>query len=311
MHFNKDKFLHIANLYIHPRDAKHLHNSTIDSDITKCFEFITRHKNVMLVGDINAHSNLWFSKHTDKRGELISNLLSDSNQIILNLNYSTRQPSTVSQQPTSPDITTIASNLSHNATWEILHALSSDHLPIKITFNTKTNFKMTQNRNMYTNYKKANWEQYQKEIEELIPNDTTITDVHLANNLLTNIILKSDKHHIPKGKIQNSFKEILPEEIRNKISERDKLRKKDSTNCKIEQLNKDIKESIANHKTNLWKEKLDKNWDHKNNTYILWNTISSLSNKKSKCIKNTTIKFNNKIYDSHQNIAEQFRFNII
>jgi hypothetical protein len=201
LHFNKDKFLHIANLYIHPRDAQHPHNSTIDSDIKKCVEFVTKHKNAMLTGDINAHSTLWFSKNTDKRGELITNLLSDSDQVILNLNCSTRQPSTASQQPTSPDITTIASNLSHYATWEILHALSSDHLPIKITLNTKTNFKMIQNRNMYTNYKKANWEQYQKEIEELIPNDTTITDVHLANSLLTNIILKSDKHHIPKGKM--------------------------------------------------------------------------------------------------------------
>ena len=43
-----------------------------------------------------------------------------------------------------------------------------------------------------------------------------------------------------------------------------------------------INKEITAYKTNLWKEKLDKNWDHKQNTHILWNTISSLENKNPK-----------------------------
>ena len=47
---------------------------------------------------------------------------------------------------------------------------------------------------------------------------------------------------------------------------------------KIKTLNDQITKLISEHKTNLFKEKLNENWDHTTNGLILWQTINRLSN---------------------------------
>src|SRR6188508_3686911 len=106
--------------------------------------------------------------------------------------------------------------------------------------------------------------------------------------------LSADEHYVPKGKIKTK-NTILPDPIRQKISERDSIRKTNPKDSSLTTLNNEINKLISDHKTNIWKEKLDKNWDHKNNSHMLWNTISALSNKKTKSSPNASIKFNEKI----------------
>src|SRR6478609_3252152 len=45
-------------------------------------------------------------------------------------------------------------------------------------------------------------------------------------------------------------------------------------------MNDDIIKQISDHKTNLRKDKLHQNWDHKTNTRTYWNKLNSLNNKK-------------------------------
>ena len=96
--------------------------------------------------DINAHSPIWHSHTTDHRGDLIADLLGNSDHITLNTNTHTRLPFAANQRPTSPDITSITTNLYNRTHWETLNALNSDHLPILTTINTRTNFRLQQNR---------------------------------------------------------------------------------------------------------------------------------------------------------------------
>ena len=117
--------------------------------------------------------------------------------------------------------------------------------------------------------------------------------MHVANKILTNAILASDKHNIPKGKIKTNLK-LLPKEILDLIQERNKLRKLNSRDPKIKDINDDINKQIRDHKEKLWKEKLSQNWDHKTNTHIFWNTLHQLQNKTTKQEPNRTIIFNNK-----------------
>src|SRR6187399_3321319 len=109
----------------------------------------------------------------------------------------TRKPYAQNQQPSSPDITLISSNLVQNTTWAIRHKLSSEiHLPILIDINTKTRFRQTAQKRSYTNYRKADWTNFTAEIEDHIPDPDTIDDVHTANEILTNIILSANEHYV-------------------------------------------------------------------------------------------------------------------
>ena len=301
LHLN-NKEINLANIYIPPRTDK---NETDDQTVTQCFNTLTTQPNILITGDVNAHSKLWHSTIEDHRGSTIADLITNSNLITLNADSPTRVPVASNQQNTSPDISAISNNLYEYTTWETIQDLPSDHLPIKIKINTKSQFRSKDNKKMYTNYKKANWQDFTSEIETALEDTTDPTDVHNSNKLITNLILKADKHHIPKGKI-NTHHLILPENIRNKIKERNELRKQDSKNPKLNEMNKEINKLIQTHRTNLWKEKLNENWNHKVNSKKFWKILNNLSNKNPTQQLNRTIKFKNSNRIKAKEISESF-----
>ena len=173
------------------------------------------------------------------------------------------------------------------------------------TINTRTNFRLQQNRQTYTKYNKANWQNFTTETESSFRNINPPSDTHTANKILTNIILNADKHNIPKGKIHHNCK-LLPEDIRTKINTRNNIRKHNPLDPNLAQLNNEITSDIQHHKTALWKSHLDGNWDHRENTHTLWKTLKNLSNKKMHTNKNHTISFNNKPSVTSTQIANSF-----
>ena len=305
LHITHTKIYTIANIYISPRNTTSPDHATCDADITSCIQYITNLPNSIISGDINAHSPIWHSHTTDHRGDLIADLLGNSDHITLNTNTHTRLPFAANQRPTSPDITSITTNLYNRTHWETLNALNSDHLPILTTINTRTNFRLQQNRQTYTNYNKANWQSFTTETESSFRNINPQSDTHTANKILTNIILNADKHNIPKGKIHHNCK-LLSEDIRTKINTRNNIRKHNPLDPNLAQLNNEITSDIENHKTALWKSHLDGNWDHRENTHTLWKTLKNLSNKKMHTNKNHTISFNNKPSVTTTQIANSF-----
>jgi hypothetical protein len=306
IHLSKKKEVNIANIYIPPRDTSRTLD-TEDQEITQCLTHTTGMPNTIITGDLNAHSKTWFNNtDDDHRGELVAKIISSSEQIILNTNTHTRIPK-FNQQPTSPDVTTISSNMQTHTTWNTLPALNSDHLPIMITIKTKSNYRLIQNRRTFTNYNKANWEKYRDEIEEEIAKtERHPTNVHTANSFLTNCILTADKRNIPKGKIKNNAKNFLPAHITDKITERDNIRRQNPHDPRLQDINNDISTQIQTHKADIWKNKLEQNWDHKTNTHVLWKTIHNLENKKPPQQLNRTIQFNNKTETTAQEIATAF-----
>src|SRR6476619_1721135 len=71
----------------------------------------TSSPNSVITGDFNAHSNQWHFSITDHRGDHIASIIKSSSHSILNRNSHTRIPPNQNQQPTSPDIPTISSNI--------------------------------------------------------------------------------------------------------------------------------------------------------------------------------------------------------
>ena len=247
-----------------------------------------------LTGDVNAHSTLWHSYTDDHRGQLIADVISNSDHITLNTNTPTRVPNTTLQQTSSPDITTVSNTLYNRTSWTTQHALSSDHLPIITTINIRHDYRLQQNRRTFTNYKKADWTQFTEYTESAFAQTTIPTNIHIANIIFTNIILMADKHNIPKGKIHSNCR-LLPEDIVCKITQRNNIRRANTCDPALKLLNEEITSDIQKHKQNIWKEHLDTHWDNRHNTHTLWKTIHGLSNRLPSHTLNTSITFNNKI----------------
>ena len=90
VHINKTNHIPIANMYIPPRDSTSTHYKTADTDIQHCIQYITNIPHSVLIGDVNAHSTLWHSYTDDHRGQLIADVISNSDHITLNTNIITR-----------------------------------------------------------------------------------------------------------------------------------------------------------------------------------------------------------------------------
>ena len=135
VHINNTKHMTIVNIYIPPRYSTSMHYKTADKDIHHCIQYITNIPHSFFIGDVNGHSTLWHSYTDDHRGQLIADVISNSDHITLNINTPTRVPNTTLQQTSSPDITTVSNTLYNRTWWTTQHALSSDHLPIIATIN--------------------------------------------------------------------------------------------------------------------------------------------------------------------------------
>ena len=81
VHINNTKHITIANIYIPPRDTTSTHYKTADTDIHHCIQYITNISHSVLTGDVNAHSTLWHSYTDDHRGQIIADVISNSDHI--------------------------------------------------------------------------------------------------------------------------------------------------------------------------------------------------------------------------------------
>ena len=101
---------------------------------------ITNLPNGIITADFNAHSPLWYLPTKDHRGELIEDILLNSHHITLNTNTPTCLSPNQTQQPTSPDITTASADLHDCTSWQTIHFLTSDHLPLLTTLTLLTTY---------------------------------------------------------------------------------------------------------------------------------------------------------------------------
>ena len=138
LHLTQNKTLQIANIYIPPRDQQH----NDDNDIIQCMTYLTSQTNTIITGDINTHSPDWHSPTTDHRGNIIADIIQNSDHIILNTNTH----KTIIKCKTTTNITrhhnnyiqsTHKSNMDHSSSI-ILRSPTHDHHT-----RHKTNFRLT------------------------------------------------------------------------------------------------------------------------------------------------------------------------
>ena len=130
-------------------------------------------------------------------------------------------------------------------------------------------------------------------------------DIHDANKTFTNILYQAGKKYIPVGRTRNTDK-LLPQDIRSKITHRNWTSKNTPQHPSIPELNKEISTLISTNKTEIWREHIEKPWDHRRNTSTYWNTIHGLAHKRPPQQDNNSITFKDNTHINPKGIASAF-----
>ncbi len=254
----------------------------------------------LVLGDFNAHNPLWHSSIQDARGDKIAEEIGDSAYGVLNEDVPTRLPS--NGQATSPDISIASTSLLPHIEWETVTALSSDHLPIIIKI--KTNIQeIKSDFRKYVNFKKADWDKFNKITEERFARLPEPSNVHTAEKKFRKIINQVSKKTIPGGRIKDIIPEI-PTTTTNKIKERDTLRASNPDSPIIQTLNREILQEINEHRKSKWREKINEITSSCSSK--LFKLIKNLNGKNGNNNTNQAIRFKGKYLTSSLSIANSF-----
>ena len=236
--------LNLVNLYLPPRTAGYDPDLTFLSDIENC----------IIGGDLNAHSPVWSSAPEDTRG---SKIQEDLEQLFClnNPQMHTRTPYIANHSRTSPDATFCSADLALHSEWTVLTDTSSDHNPIIV--NVGFQYECVNTRKVFVNYKKADWEAFTKESENLIGEYTFNGNLIEADTKLRNAITKASKHNVPAGKVPN-FNPNFTQEIKDLVEERNRLKAQTplipDLVSRVKELNKTIKGKLQEQKKENFNE---------------------------------------------------------
>lgn len=148
--------INIINVYIPPQSCC---EPQYEASICHLLEF----EDSLILGDINAHSNLWHSEVEEStRGRKIEEEILDSNSRVLNDNGPTRL---INNNRRSLDVTIASNSIINGIYWEIQITLGSDHPPLIITLNQIVLKSVTERRG-FINYNKADWSSFTSYTEQ-------------------------------------------------------------------------------------------------------------------------------------------------
>ena len=183
----------------------------ISSCLFLIFLHITNIPHSVLTGDVNAHSTLWHSYTDDHNGQLIADVIINSDH--LTQTHQPRVPNTTLHQTYSPDITTVSNTLYHQTSWTTLnmHYHQTTYPSSPHHHSIRHDYRLQQNRQTF-NYMKADWTQFTEDTDSAFAQTTIPINIQTDNIIFTNIILMADKHNIPKGKMHSNCR-LLPDHI--------------------------------------------------------------------------------------------------
>ena len=292
--------LRLTNIYIPPT------NTTTEDSISlekwPCKEFD------LILGDINAHSLLWDDNckdgKADKRGEKVEDWLADNGMACMNNGKSTHV-SRSSGNESAPDVSLIHSSLLDKVTWETTNELGSDHKPIIITYEdelTKVNDKPRFKWRM----SEADWENFQKDIENKIPKNYQRMKIDRLEKKLRKNILKSANKNIGKKKVSYQSKPWMTSEIKEAIRKRNELRKTVSQNREewIEAC-RTTSELVTERKKEMWRDYVE-SINATTSSSQIWKTFRAMDGRRPPDRSNEVLEVDDTTYVDDKDKAKQF-----
>ncbi|XP_037826977.1 LOW QUALITY PROTEIN: uncharacterized protein LOC119614959, partial [Lucilia sericata] len=236
-------------------------------------KFLLEGDNRVVMGDFNAHHELWHSNlGDDQRGIAFAEQIDNSTFCTVNDDAPTR---IMGSCTSSPDITICSAGLLNYTSWQPIVSLSSDHLPIIIKLDKPTDFIVSERRT-YKNQKKADWISFREFTNRKFRNLPPPSDVRSAEREFREIVLAAAARTIPAGRIP-LIRPNFPATAAELADERDEIRRTNPSDPRIQQLNREISKLVNDYKREKWVNHL-KTCNLTSGASKLWSTVRSLSN---------------------------------
>ena len=271
----------------------------------------------IILGDVNANSVLWDrtleekerNDEGTKRGELVEEWMADKDMMTANDRNSTLN--STSGTSSAPYLSIVHTSKMDKFSWKTLDELSSDHKPILVTYEPGVPVK---NNHVIPKYKwklkGARWDEFSTEIEEKMPDpnrNRKKKSLHKLERFFRKTVLQAAKSKIGKKKIDNNTKPYMTTEIKEKIKERNRLRRNFTDNrAQWVQLCIEVREMIRLEKKEKWRsyiEEIDCNTRVKD----VWRTIRNIDGRNPPRNENEVLVVDGKGYVEDKDKADQFR----
>ena len=183
-----------------------------------------------LFGDFNAHSDIWSDVvamgevSENARGGEIEGWLETTGMMCLNdASKTTRTNRSSEGSDTSPDISFVHASQLGMFTWNVGDHLGADHKPVVITYEDKYSIPEVNTKSRYKwRFKNAKWDQFTSEVERTL-DESCDSSAEKMERELNSKIVKAANLHVGKKKISENNKPWMTDEIKDAITERNRL----------------------------------------------------------------------------------------
>ena len=300
----KNRQLTIVNIYEPP-------DSNINIDDYK--ELFSRPNSIM-VGDLNAYSQLWGATKTDNRGTLLDGLIEDLNLSVLNNGQGTHIKPDGSLSPIDLSIT--STNLSIKCSWKVNpDSLGSDHRPIIIGIDEPA---VCENgAQIKYCFKKADWDRFKNYCKEHLNDSLVNENLDKFYENIINAILSAADASIPKSRCGFRSKKVpywneqCDQAVRaRKEAERKMIKTKNLDDCiKYRETKARAQKTLKQSKRDYW-ESYCNSLTNDTKLSSVWKMAKKMSGTNSKS-EISTLNENNKTMadtSSNKNYSNEFQY---
>ena len=193
--------------------------------------------------------------------------------------------------------------------WKVLEKLGgSDHKPILITREAEGLKHVNTAYSYKWDLENANVEAFRDEVEEKLPENYASKSVHKLEKILRKTITQAANKHIKMKATTRDSKPAISKEVKEKIEERNQLRKdfrKEGGKKAWLDKCKEVNTMIREEKEKKWKEYVEE-LDTKTNSKEVWKTIRNLDGRFGQRKENEVLIVDGKAYTEDSDKAKQF-----
>ena len=248
----------------------------------------------IICADANAHGSWDRPDITDHVGEEIDDWAIDKRMYILNQGVPTRIKS--DGTGTAPDISVVHSSSSQAFSWKTLDSIGSDHLPILIDRQRRS--QKVDRRRRQLNIKKADWERFQDILTGTLLPSAEASLEQQVKQFATSVLGAAQKS-IPltrkkPGKPWWNTQCANAKTNLNRALQRLRANPQDEDlSHRYNEAKSLLRETIASQKRSCWREYVA-NLDPKTPTTKVWNTLKAMDGRQRSGLPDTTIKHGEK-----------------
>lgn len=279
--------------------------SSIDNNF---FEFVSgKYKNILILGDLNAHSPRWYCEKANAKGIVLDTLLDKLNLFVINDNNPT-----YCRSNNVLDLAICSSNLVKLFTsFKVLKNEISDHWPI---FTRLTNVQTERSKSTIS---KIDWQKFKSILSTNNVEPNQITNRESLNhevNQLTNTIKNALSESKVSFSIINKNKPIvtIPEHVLDLVKKKRKLRKifqkSQSQEHKkvLNAINNKIKNALKKIKSAKIKTEFSELSQFNQSSSKHWALLNKLENGSTPNTDQITLSLNNESISDNRKVAEIF-----